>query len=277
MNEDPFLYSKNCQMQRFDANYFLTTYLSQVNVKDNAAVLDVGAGDGLVTLEMLLPRLPNFKKLVVSDKSKKMVDFAKNRFHDERIETVQMDIVDYHKSFKDYFDHIFSFYCLNNVTEEKTPKAMKNIFDMLKPGGTFLATLIVNSSFFDICESMVKDNKWPKAMADYAKSFSPYRGLDNPADKLRLFLEHAGFEVQICKYEKREFIYSGLKHFLDFGLAVVPILKVDSQDERTKFVADFKETIENCNELRIENSSEGEKVHFFYSALVVCASKPVRV
>lgn len=85
---------------------------------------------------------------------------------------------------------------------------------MLKPGGTFLATLIVNSSFFDICESMVKDNKWPKAMADYAKSFSPYRGLDNPADKLRLFLEHAGFEVQICKYEKREFIYSGLKHFL---------------------------------------------------------------
>lgn len=65
--------------------------------------------------------------------------------------------------------------------------------------------------------------------------------------------------------------------FSDFGLAVVPILKVDSQDERTKFVADFKETIENCNELRIENSSEGENVHFFYSALVACASKPVRV
>lgn len=109
-------------MQRFDANYFLTTYLSQVNVKGNAAVLDVGAGDGLVTLEVLLPRLPNFKKLVVSDKSKKMVDFAKNRFHDERIETIQMDIVHSNKSFKGYFDHIFSFYCLNNVPEEKYVK-----------------------------------------------------------------------------------------------------------------------------------------------------------
>ena len=58
-------------MQKFDANHFLDTYFEVLNLKKDATILDVGAGDASVTLESLLPRLPNFKKLVVSDKSKK--------------------------------------------------------------------------------------------------------------------------------------------------------------------------------------------------------------
>ena len=119
MNEDPDLYSKSCQMQKFDTNHFLDTYFKRLNVKNNVTVLDLGAGDGSVTLEALLPRLPNFNKLVVSDKSKKMINFAKNRFHDERIEVIQMDILDYDKAFKDHFDHIFTFHCLNLVPEAR--------------------------------------------------------------------------------------------------------------------------------------------------------------
>ncbi|KAJ3657557.1 hypothetical protein Zmor_009350 [Zophobas morio] len=122
MNEDPVQYSKSCQLQLSMATHFLDTYFNLLNVKNNATILDLGAGDASVTLEALLPRLPNFNKLVVSDKSKKMVDFAGNRFHDERIETVQMDIVDHNKSFKGYFDHIFLFFCFNLIPQLNTPQ-----------------------------------------------------------------------------------------------------------------------------------------------------------
>ena len=119
MNEDPALYSKHCRRQKLDANHFLDTYFRLLDVKNDATILDVGSGDGTVTLEALLPRLPNFSKLVVSDVSEKMIQFARGRFNDARIQTVRMNISDNNDSFTGYFDHIFSFYCLDMVPEER--------------------------------------------------------------------------------------------------------------------------------------------------------------
>ena len=63
--------------------------------------------------------------------------------------------------------------------------------------------------------------------------------------------------------------------FLDHGLSIVPIGKVVSQDERAKFVEDFKEAVKKCSLVGIDNHSDGEQVHYFYSVLVACALKPV--
>ncbi|KAJ3663560.1 hypothetical protein Zmor_007811 [Zophobas morio] len=272
MNEDPALYSKNCQIQKFDATHFLHTYLNQLNLKDDASILDVGAGDGTVTLEVIIPNLPPFTKLVVSDKSEKMVNFAKARFNDQRIEVIRMDISDNHDDvYKNHFDHVLSFYCLNLVPEERSPKAMHNIFTMLKPGGNMFATVIVDSALFETCDNMIKKQNWPAAMVPFKKN--PYRGVDNPEKKLRFFLEQAGFDVQFCMYEERTYTFDGFRHFLDFALAIVPVLNVASQNKQVEFIEDFTEEVKKADKLSIKGSGDGEKVVMFYSVLVVCASR----
>ena len=95
-----------------------------------------------------------------------------------------------------------------------TPQALQNVFEMLKPGGNFFATVIVNVPFFEICDSMTEENKWPPAMVGYKNVISPYRDSDNPEEKLTCFLKDAGFDVQFCKYEERKFTYGGLNEFL---------------------------------------------------------------
>ena len=129
---------------------------------------------------------------------------------------------------------------------------------------------------------MIQDNKWPRAMADFLKVISHYRDSDNPEEKFRFFLENAGFDVQVCKHEKRNFTYVGFKNFLgrtkmwffegwwlflDYALSIFPVPKI-SQEERAKFVEDFEDTV------RKRNFDDIDNVQFFYSVLVVCASKP---
>ncbi|KAJ3657554.1 hypothetical protein Zmor_009347 [Zophobas morio] len=270
MNEDPDLYSKNCQMQKFDATHFLKTYLNHLNLKNGASILDVGAGDGTITLDVIIPHLPPFAKLVVSDKSEKMVNFARGRFNDERIEIVRMDISDTDDEvFKNRFDHVLSFYCLNYVPEERSPQAMRNIFSMLKPGGNLFATFIVDSPLFETCDNMIKKQKWPPAMVPFKKN--AYRGVDKPEAKLRFFLEQAGFEVQVCMYEERTYTFDGFRQFLDFALAIVPVLNVASQNKQVEFIEDFTEEVKKADKF----ATKGEKVIMFYSVLVACASRAI--
>ena len=89
---------------------------------------------------------------------------------------------------------------------------MRNIFTLLKPGGNLFASVIVDSALFEICDSMTKKQKWPPAMVHF--KINPYRGVDKPEAKLRFFLEQAGFDVQVCKYEERTYTFDGFRHFL---------------------------------------------------------------
>jgi juvenile hormone acid methyltransferase len=86
-------------------------------------VLDVGTGDGGVTSDILLPRLPeDLKKLVCLDVSEKMVEFTRDRLkHNSKAEFVQMDIAtkEIPSELFERFDHIFSFNCLHWVPGDK--------------------------------------------------------------------------------------------------------------------------------------------------------------
>ena len=116
MNDDALHYSKNCDFHKNDAKIVLEQYLKFLKCRDGDSIMDVGAGEGSVTLEVLVPKLPpNFKKLVLCDLSPKLLHFAKNRTDDERVEICEMDIASstIPDHFRQHFDHIFSFFCLN--------------------------------------------------------------------------------------------------------------------------------------------------------------------
>jgi juvenile hormone acid methyltransferase len=120
---DTVLYSSNNASQRTDTVYALTVCANLLKWNSNEDVLDVGTGDGGVTSDILLPRLPeDLKKLMCLDVSEKMVEFTRARLkHNSKAEFVQMDIAtkEIPSELFERFDHIFSFNCLHWVPGDK--------------------------------------------------------------------------------------------------------------------------------------------------------------
>lgn len=124
MNAAP-LYSRSNLMQRQDALHVLKRYSKLVrwNLDEETKVLDVGCGDGNVTLDILLPFLPeNVRKVVGMDISDEMIDFAK-KYHSngDRVKYIRADISDKDAvdEIDESYDHIFSFFCLHWVQNQR--------------------------------------------------------------------------------------------------------------------------------------------------------------
>lgn len=132
MNNDAFLYSNHDELQRIDADHILTTFSNLLKWKNSENVLDVGSADGGITTEILMPNLPkDFKKLVGVDIAEKMVAFANNNSkNNPKVEFHVLDITcsKVPSEFRHHFDHVFSFYCLNWIPEERyVPTNILNI------------------------------------------------------------------------------------------------------------------------------------------------------
>lgn len=118
------LYSQSHDLQKTDASYILEKYFRLVrwDKEEESVVLDVGCGDGDVTTHLLLPILPkNLKKLVATDVSENMLDFARIKCKNSKVSFHQLDIgtKQIPNYFEENFDHIFSFYCLHWVQNQR--------------------------------------------------------------------------------------------------------------------------------------------------------------
>lgn len=85
-------------------------------------MLDVGSGDGRFAVEFLIPRLPNnFGKYVGCDNSLNMVNFSKQHYAKDKVDFVHFDIIssEVSKELVNGFDHIFSFYTLHWVRDQR--------------------------------------------------------------------------------------------------------------------------------------------------------------
>lgn len=119
-----FLYSKYNGLQKNDATFVLKNYFHLVQWKKDGddAILDIGCGAGDVTNDLLLPFLPkNFGKLIGADLSEDMVEFARTRYKTSKISFEQMNIEaeDIPVDFEEAFDHVFSFYCLHWIQDQR--------------------------------------------------------------------------------------------------------------------------------------------------------------
>lgn len=84
---------------------------------------------------------------------------------------------------------------------------MKNMFEMLKPGGEILLTFLANNPIYDIYETMAKSNKWAQYMTNVNKYISPYHHFEEPETELENILKKEGFIVHLCRAEKRAYTF----------------------------------------------------------------------
>lgn len=119
---NPELYSISNHSNQAAANYSLKKHSNFLQWNKNEEVIDIGCGDGKVTLECLLPIVStNLKQLVAIDISPKAILFAKNQNNNEKIKFLVFDIGSRNlpPNLMNRFHHVFSFYCLHWVAQQK--------------------------------------------------------------------------------------------------------------------------------------------------------------
>lgn len=118
---DPKLFSEANSLQLQHSQEYLSEVKHLLKWKENENILDIGCADGKVTSTILLPFLPkNVNQLIGIDVSEAMIDYAKKYHNHPKIRYEKLDIAeDIPEKLKKKFHHIFSFYCLMMVENQR--------------------------------------------------------------------------------------------------------------------------------------------------------------
>lgn len=224
---DPALYSKCSSFQKRDAyNLFLefSTYPGNSFKKCNK-LLDIGCGPGDTLVNSVLCQLnPQPSKVVGIDASHEMIEVANKTYKNETLSFQVLNLQD--ESFneilnRECFDLVTSFYCYQFIRNEKygwiyilgwlftisfNSQALSNIFNVIKPGGSLFMIFPVKYCFFDVCDELVKENKYQEYLKHLIDFVNPYYYDEAPTECMKLRLEKAGFKVQ--HLELRELSYT---------------------------------------------------------------------
>ncbi|KAK4886611.1 hypothetical protein RN001_002882 [Aquatica leii] len=271
-----FLYSKYNGLQKNDATFVLTNYLKLIQWKKSGgdSILDIGCGAGDVINDLLLPRIPkNFEKLLGVDLSEDMVDFAKTRCSNPKVSFEQMNIAaeDVPVDFEENFDHIFSFYCLHWVQDQR--KAMSNIFKMLKPGGDVLLTFLASNPIFEIYESLSKKGRWESYMENFKNYVSPYQYSEDPGKELEDILKEVGFEINLCKVDERIYIYPNVAVLKKSVTAVSPFYNKIPEKMKEDYLTDYIKEIKRMNLVENCQNNNQERIQVPYKLFIVYVTK----
>lgn len=214
------LFRKHSTLAQRDGEYVMTKIQKMMVWKDNCNVLDIGCGTGNVTHDFLLPILPKSTNTVIGiDMFADAIKYAKKHYG-QKIVFEQFDIVNDRVTNEEYFDHIFSFYCLPFISEQEI--ALRNIYCLLRPGGDFVLTCTVQCNFFEIGNIMSRTEEWKPYLVNYKNFLCPFQFSPNPKEELEKFLLKAGFRVLHLSIEPKE-IMIPFSSFPAFMISHIPI------------------------------------------------------
>lgn len=117
---NPELYEQCNYIHKRDVTEFFEKYTPKIKWRKSInRIMDVGCGDGSVT-NILQKFIPTDFKLVGSDISVSMVIHASHHHSNDQTSFAVLDIAgDLPDDMKGNFDHVFSFYALNWVIDQK--------------------------------------------------------------------------------------------------------------------------------------------------------------
>lgn len=210
-----FLYQNSNGLHRYDAQQVLNEFQRVWKWRSDGrdTMLDVGCGSGDITMDIVLPILPEkFERLVGCDLSDDMVNYARDKHFHPRTSFEQFDLsVDLETQStlkKESFDHITSFYCLMWVHNQKT--AIKNLYKLLKPGGDLLVAFVAQHPIYDFYKQQSRDIRWAQYMTDVDEFCSPYQHSQDPAEDFHECLLDSGFTDCIVQAREKCYKFNGV-------------------------------------------------------------------
>ena len=184
-----------------------------LNPKEDEEILDLGCGDGTLSLEIIKSKA----KVIAVDLSSDMVKKAQSK----GIEAYKMDVTNL--PYENKFDAVFSNAVLHWVKDKN--KAIVNIHKVLKSKGRFISEFGGFGNLNPIINAMQEVFNKNKS---YGEFISPwYFPSDEEYKKL---LEQNGFEVKSIKLTQRPTPIDDISNWLDiFANGIISHLSKDNQ------------------------------------------------
>lgn len=236
-------------------------------------ILDVGCGPGNVLMDIILPQFKGmYSTCYATDISERMIDFAGKKYEDR--EDVKFLILDITKvsgflQTHGHVDHVVSTFVMHYIPDLDT--GLKNIFEVLKPGGDFFTVHPRDAAVFDFYEYMDQNTKWNKYF-DNLKQFVPSSHKSkNPEEELRSHLTKVGFTdvlVDWIPFNITTFNVDSMKLLFSSGLAQIHNIPAEMRKEYLDDVFDY-----GIDKKLISTLSSGE-VTFAFNLFVAYGKKP---
>lgn len=199
-------------IQRRDVKQIREEYYHKFRWRSDGrdSLLDIGCRVGDIMIDYILPLLPlNFSRIVGVDPSDEMLQYARENFQRSKVVYRKLDIGVPLLPFNlnERFDHITSFFCLHFVEDQEM--AMKNIYNLLLPGGDCLLGFLPASPFLEIFKRMSLMSKWSPYMPDVERYKFRYQYSETPDEDLKKLLRKAGFEECQVTLLHKHYVYEG--------------------------------------------------------------------
>ncbi|KAF5297623.1 hypothetical protein FQR65_LT09950 [Abscondita terminalis] len=168
-----------------------------------ATVVDIGSASGETTKNILYPYIKeNLKMLVGVEISHDMVKFANDHYSSSKLQFHQGDVQseEFVNSYRNAFDHVFSFWCLHWVNDKK--KAFSNIWEIMRPGGDMLITFAPSGNIFDVYRKVQHSPTWMPYLKDGNHPICPTTECESRLPALQVSLERLGFTVGLCESDE---------------------------------------------------------------------------
>ncbi|XP_076628284.1 juvenile hormone acid methyltransferase [Colletes latitarsis] len=187
--------------------------------------IDVGCGPGEVTKRLLLPKLPSGVEVVGADISKPMIDYARNKYRDEkRLSFTYLDIQteELPNEHVGQYNNLFSFFCFHWC--HNTGRTFENVWKLLRPGGTALTMFPASTEIFNAYEKLHENPRYKPYMQDVDRFVPYFHRCKDPRAALRKLLEDIGFEILHCSRRERSFIFQNTQTLKDHVTPINPFV-----------------------------------------------------
>jgi trans-aconitate 2-methyltransferase len=208
--------------------------LALLDLKGSERVLDVGCGDGNITVE-IAARVPH-GEVVGVDSSHDMIAFALNHFGPSLRPNLRFEVADARRlPFREEFDLIVSFNALHWIPEQDA--ALRSIRAAMKSDG--LAQLrLVPAGERKSLENVIVDTRLSSKWARYFRDFrDPYLHLT--PEQYSEMAERNGLRVRRIQTEAKVWDFKSREAFLAFGsVTFVEWTRFLPEIERQAFIID---------------------------------------
>ncbi|XP_059046274.1 juvenile hormone acid O-methyltransferase [Achroia grisella] len=266
------LYQKNNSLQKRDALDALEEFAKKIRWKKHGdRVIDIGCGDGGITINILKEYMPeNFERLVGCDISENMINFANIHHGNERTHFTTLDIEGFLPlTLKNKFDHAFSFYVLHWIKHQET--AFTNIYNMLNVGGDCLLVFIGYHPIYEAYRILARNNKWSSWLQDVDRFISPYHDSQDPEKEIKKMMEEIGYINIEVSSKQKVFIYNNPESLKKAVQAINPFkIPLDVFNE---YFEDYMDAFRHMIQIREINNNESDIIKFSYNLITVYATK----
>ncbi|RLU27157.1 hypothetical protein DMN91_000956 [Ooceraea biroi] len=271
----PTLYLSNTDLQNGKISYLISEFDEEL-MKMSGKCMDIGCGPGSITKELLLPALGANVKLIGTDISEKMIEYAKNAYREEKrldFEVLDIQTKNLPAKYVSNFDNVFSFYTLQWCNDIQ--QSFENIYRMLRHGGTMLILMVPSDPVFDIFQMLINDIRFSSYLQGAEKFLPAYQNVAEPHKHVKDLLKDIGFEVYHCScrdnvnmIKSREFFLSMILSIFELNLDKMPHdLKEEFKDT---FVREYHKRNTYIHTLMNDGQEQTLQIH---KTLIIYAQK----